>query len=248
VGELELKSSGKDPEENVRVAQALVSAAPAIKRWGSLDHKVEVQVLPDHAALETAVRRRGFGWLRAWGRYQEILLQSPRTWPGPPPTHSDLVELLTHELTHCLMFQRSSGPDEWTKKNIPIWFREGMASWTANQGYRRPSLHELATELSRRPPLQVFTEGEALSKTQERFVYGMAHHAFSFLVRRYGEAGVDRILTSMREGRSFASAFYVAIGLEETAFAAEFERYLRWGGYKKGRLRRAAPVPAAERP
>ena len=234
LGELELKSAGKDPEENVRVANALIAAAPAVKRWGPLEHKVEVQIMPSHEALERAVRRRGYAWLRAWGRYDEILLQSPRTWPGPPITEADLAELLTHELTHCLMFQRSAGPDEWTERKIPIWFREGMASWTANQGYRRPSLADLARELYARPPRQVFTEGESLSKTEERFVYGMAHHAFAFLVRRYGESGVQRILAAMREGRTFDEAFGVAIGIEEAAFAAEFERFLRWGGHKRG--------------
>jgi hypothetical protein len=234
VGELELKSTGKDPVENVRVANALVAAGPAVQRWGGLEHKIEVQILPTHEALERAVRRRGFAWLRAWGRYDEILLQSPRSWAGPPPTDADLAELLTHELTHCLMFQRSAGPDDWTERKIPIWFREGMASWTANQGYRRPSLADLARELSQRPPLEVFTDGEALSRTQERFVYGMAHHAFSFLVRRYGEPGVARILSAMREGRIFREAFAAAIGIEEDAFAAEFERFLRWGGHKRG--------------
>lgn len=243
VGELELKHTGKDSQENLRIATALLAAAPRVRRWGSLERKVEVQILPSHAALEVAVRRRGFSWLRAWGRYGEILLQAPKTWPGAPPSDADLAELLTHELTHSLMFQRSAPADEWTHRKIPLWFREGMASWTANQGYRRPTLQDLAAELAWRPPLQVFTEGESLSKTQERFVYGVAHHAFAFLVRRYGEEGVGRVLSAMREGRPFESAFFVAIGLEERAFAEEFERFVRWGGHKNGRpLRAAAPL------
>jgi hypothetical protein len=172
----------------------------------------------------------------------EILLQSPRTWPGPPVDDADLTELLAHELTHCLMFQRSAGPEDWTRRKIPLWFREGMASWTAKQGYRRPTLEDLARELARRPPKEVFTDGEALSKTQERFVYGMAHHAFSFLMKRYGEETVDKILTGMHGGLLFTVAFARAVGIEEDVFADEFERFVRWGGHRR------APFPKVQPP
>ena len=42
-----------------------------------------------------------------------------------------LNELLTHELTHCVMYQRAGTDLNWSLKGIPLWFREGMASVTA---------------------------------------------------------------------------------------------------------------------
>ena len=58
-----------------------------------------------------------------------------------------VAELLTHELTHCLMYQRSATADSWPYKGIPLWFREGMASVTAHQGYRRPHDEDIARYL-----------------------------------------------------------------------------------------------------
>lgn len=241
LGPIELKSSGQDPSETARVAQALVAAAPGVRVWGAFKVPVEVSLLPSHEALENAVRRRGYAWLRAWGRYGEILLQSPRTWPGPPVSDNDLKELLVHELTHCLMFQRSAAPYDWPKRRIPLWFREGMASWTAGQAYRRPSLDDLAALLEQHEPLAAFTDAESLSQTHERFVYGVAHHAFTFLVKRYGEAAVHRTLDAMEGGRGFKEAFRSAVGVSEGAFTAEFERFVRWGGHRRAPASAAPP-------
>jgi hypothetical protein len=72
-----------------------------------------------------------------------------------------------------------------------------------------------------------------MSRTQERFVYGMAHHAFAFLVKRYGADGIERILQAMHQGLVFSAAFERAIGLAEETFASEFERFVRWGGFKR---------------
>jgi hypothetical protein len=87
-----------------RVADALAQAIPRAERWGRLRAPVTIVVHPSHEALEAAVHREGYRWLRAWARFDSIDLQSPRTWNLLiPPSDRDLEELLAHELTHCVM-------------------------------------------------------------------------------------------------------------------------------------------------
>jgi hypothetical protein len=56
-------------------------------------------------------------------------------------------------------------------------------------------------------------------------VYEIAHRAFRFLLNRYGEERVRRLLLRMGEGREFADAFQQAIGIPTREFESEFRRH-----------------------
>lgn len=215
------------------VRRALASATQKIARWGELGRQVVVSVEPTHDHLERAVDRRGYAWLRAWARYDIVYVQSPKSWSAIGASQAQIDELLTHELTHCVMYQEAAAPSEWQYKGIPIWFREGMASVTAGQGYRRASLAEVKRQYA---ILEADPVGEAdrLYKDRSDAVYSAAHHAFAFLVARYGEEGVRRVLASMRAGRRFDDAFEHAIGLPRTSFEREFRRYVEMEGWRSG--------------
>ena len=58
---------------------------------------------------------------------------------------------MLHELTHALMYQAAADQGGWRQKKIPAWFREGMATYTAEQGYRWPTLEQLARTLEEHP-------------------------------------------------------------------------------------------------
>ncbi len=224
-GLLEVRGeSGTDADAVAEIAAAARAALPALGRWGPPSHEVTIDVLPDHGALERAIRRPGWPWLRAWARYDVVYVQSPRTWGLFAGGAASLRDLLTHELTHCAMFQAAAGPDDWTSRRIPLWFREGMASWAAKQGDRRFTRHELA-EILRRPggaELHPLRDGEALSLRRPALAYSAAHWAFLALIARFGEPGVRRVLDAMRSGLTFRAAFERALGLSEDDFARAF--------------------------
>ena len=226
-----LRWGDEDAETHAQVAKAIERALPELNRWGGLAAPVTLSLLPSHDALETVTGRYGYGWLRAWGQYDAVLLQSPRTWPSRP-RESDVTEWLVHELTHCLLFQRSATAATWETKKIPLWFREGMATNTARQGYRFASLEDLATWQIAHPELDVFTDGEALSRNAFDQVYGLSHHAVAFLLRRYGDEAVLGVMRAMREGDEFAAAFKRAVGITPDAFARELKNYLRLRGFR----------------
>jgi hypothetical protein len=239
-----------------QVVDALVEAAPRVERWGVLSAPVTVIVHPSHAALEAAVHRSGYDWLRAWARYAQIDLQSPRTWGILGASDREVRELVAHELTHCAMYQLAGDDLTWMYKEIPRWFSEGLASVSAGQGYRRGGLVDLSryyedaipgpgsgdgvpgarARVARGPAVAVgdpLLDPDSLYQEQSEIVYGAAHHAVVFLLSRYGEERVHRIVRLMGQGRRFPAAFREAIGIGDAEFASDFRRYVGWQGWRR---------------
>jgi hypothetical protein len=236
-----------------QVLRALDTAAPRAQRWGALAKPVTITLHPDHTALESAVHRPGYDWLRAWARFQTIDLQSPRSWGLLGVPDRKIQELLAHELTHCAMYQLAGDELTWMYKEIPRWFSEGIASVTAGQGYRYGGPEDLwSFYLSKLPgsgdgvpgrstgasrpvafPGDPIVDPDPIYQEQSHVVYGAAHQAAEFLIRRYGEERVQRVVELMGEGRRFPAAFKEAIGITDAEFASDFRRYIVWEGWRR---------------
>lgn len=225
----ELKSEPLATADEARVQGALERAAPKLDRWGGLAARVTVKIAPSHDHLERAVGRTGYDWLRAWAMYGELILQSPATWAT---ADADLEELLVHELTHCLLFQRSGTEATWAAKQIPLWLREGMAVVSADQGLRFPSLEDLAGWLEQHPSADVFGDADALSKTAYAQIYGLSYHAMRFFLRRHQERALKETMSLMREGDDFEGAFTRAVGLTPRRFQSDFLNFVRFRAFR----------------
>ncbi|HZZ83539.1 MAG TPA: hypothetical protein VFE30_03290 [Anaeromyxobacteraceae bacterium] len=238
-----------------QVVQAIPRALARLQRWGALSAPVTVTLYPSHEAFEAAIYREGYGWLRAWARYDTIDLQSPRSWSLlVGPSQEDVEELLTHELTHCVMYQQAGSEWSWPYKGIPLWFREGMASVAADQGHRRKSPEFIYGFYSSSSPLAGSGDGaggepqggtavrangdpvsdpEPLYQSDQEVVYASAHWAFQFLLDRYGMERVRKVLDEMNAGRLFNAAFQGAIGIAPDEFESDFRKYIVWRGWKE---------------
>ncbi len=241
----------EDARSARQVREAIASGAPRALRWGALPTPVTVTIYPSHAALEEATHREGFSWLRAWARYASIDLQSPRTWSFFGASEREVNELVTHELTHCALYQATSDEWSWAYRGVPLWFREGMASVAAGQGHRRAGLDDLR-RFYVDPPAGAgdgapgargaggaapgapdpLANPEPLYRGESDVVYGAAHWAFRFLLDRYGEGRVRGIARSMRGGRTFSEAFRAQIGLPVEDFEQDFRNYVIWRGWR----------------
>ena len=99
------------------------------------------------------------------------------------------------------------------------------------------------------PLVDPLTEADTLYQSSSDIVYGAAHHAFTFLVRRYGETAVRDVLHAMSRGPDFSQAFTEAVGIPPEVFLQDFRRYVQWRGFKGGRQlkpqrpRSPAPTP-----
>lgn len=246
-GAFEIASAPQCTADVALTTHAVQHAAPILLKWGKLESKVTVYLAPSHAALEEAVWRYDYDWLRAWARYDDVILQTPASWPKPGANPADLDELLTHELTHCVMYQNAGAVNDWEARKIPLWFREGMATYTARQGPRFPSLEDLARWYEQHPADDPVINPDRLYQKHSEVVYAAAHQAFEFLIRRHGEPVVARLLHSMRVGRTFSQAFYDVLGVEEQAFLLDVVHYIKWRGFK-GRSHLATPIQAPQLP
>jgi len=244
VGVFQLAYAAGDEPSRDALERAIRRASPRLAQWGELKVPVKVMVLPSHDALEAAINRHDYDWLRAWARYDEVFVQSPRTWSILGPRPADVDELILHELTHCVMYQRSASAADWPAKRIPLWFREGMASVTAGQSYRWPSLEDLARSFAEHPDQDPINNPDALYRGQNEVVYGAAHHAFEFLIRRYGLPKVLEVMEGMSKGAAFPEAFQAATGLSAPAFAEDFKRFVRMRGFRPAPASGGREIPA----
>lgn len=249
VGTFRIEYPSREEAGALMVQAALKNAGPKLVKWGRLREPVTVRVHPDHRSLERAAKRSGYEWLRAWARYDVVDVQAPKTWSPLSATQQDLNETLLHELTHTVMYQAAADVGGWRQKKIPAWFREGMASYTANQGYRWPTLESLIRTMEEHPTWDPLLQPEPLYAEQMPVAYGAAHHAFSFLVNRYGEDTVRKLLEEMSRGPDFPVAFTTIVGLPPESLLRDFSRYLRLRGFQGGRLLHPspdAPAPSEE--
>jgi hypothetical protein len=199
-----------DDEAARQVEAGLTQAARAAQRWAPLSAPVTITIHATHELLESATHRAGYGWMRAWARYAAVDLQSPRTWSGGRASDAQVAELLTHELTHCAMYQaaRRQGP---RGRRIPLWFREGMASVTAGEPLPAgpAGLAETAAALGVEPAHDAGTVDRQ---------YQAAGEVFRLLVARYGEDRIRRLLCALGAGLGFAEAFRAQIGVSLSEF------------------------------
>lgn len=203
---VELRYSGDDEEAAEQVRRVLGRAVAAATQWGPLGSAVIVTIQPTHRGLEEVSGAEGNPWMRAWARPGRVDVETPRSWSQKHASDGAFVQVLTHELTHCVLFQRI-GPD-WETRGIPAWFREGMASFTAAERHPRAAREALFA------PARLLREDAEL-------VYGTADRAFRFLVARFGQDRVRLVLDLARQGSPFSEAFRLALGVDLARFERE---------------------------
>jgi hypothetical protein len=199
---------------------------------------VTVRIHPTRLALEEAIPGPAYEWLKAWARFDTVDLKSPRTWSFFGASDARVEEVVTHELTHCAMYQRAGGERDWMYRQIPRWFSEGIATVTAGQGSRHGGIGRVRAFYARRqeaaaagrdgdpaPAGDPILDPDPLYRQDPDVVYAASHHAAELLLARYGEERVVRILRLMGEGSGFPAAFAEAIGITAGEFVLEFRRY-----------------------
>jgi hypothetical protein len=216
------------PADIVAAPLIEVGVLEALERtagWGRLQAPVRIVVYPDHAALENATRRHGFRWLRAWATERDIALQSPRTWP--PRERERFSSLIVHEMTHVIHYQTARIPASETRRDDPVWFREGLASVTAEQESMRYGRPMLAILLRRDPGFDPFNPDDDALRRQVALIYSVAHHAVRDLIAEYGASAVGRLLGGIAAGKPFEESFSEVFGTTPEGFQSRWRSALR---------------------
>lgn len=200
----EVRQTGQDDDAAAQVARVLPEAVHRVERWGALETPVVVRIHPDGATLAAAAGIPGDPWLRAWARRDSVDVQSPRTWSRGRASDEAMTTLLSHELTHCLLFRTL--PGDWTRRDVPAWFEEGMATFTAGERHARADASALRPARGDGHPFDA------------ALAYGTADRAFRYLIARHGDAAVHAVLRGLRSGERFPAAFRSATGSSLDSF------------------------------
>jgi len=193
-------------------------------QWGEIRTPFTVTVYPDHEALENVVQKRGYGWLKAWATEEKISLQSPRSWTLFRDQY--LFDLMAHELTHVIHYQTAGIQAGRSAENDPFWFREGLASVTAGQGYRRYGRKALRRLLRSDPKFDPFSPSERDIRDHEKLVYSSAHYLTAYLIETYGSDRIRDLLHRIALGDSFETAFDKTYPVSLKRLRSEWEPWL----------------------
>ncbi len=228
--EIRLEYNAENNWDARMISAAVEAAIPKATRWGPLENQVVISIYPTHDDLERAIRKPGVHWLRAWATYDHIHLQAPSTW-GSGSLERRVNELIAHELTHVVMYQQVGNAKSWRTINIPLWFREGMASVTAGQAAGRLPRDVLAERLV---ALQFdgdpVLEADKIVNNHPQEVYSLGHWLFADLLELKGEAPIRAMLRGLRSGQSFREAWHKHLGdYMDTYIASWTERLVTHG-------------------
>ena len=148
---------------------------------------------------------------------------------------------MLHELTHCLLFQRTGTRDTWKDRaESPCGSAKAWPSPPPTRHTCTPAWKTARSGCSGSPPSIRFADGEALSANKSSEVYGVALHAFSFLQSRYGAARLEQLMEAMRQGDDFEGAFEQEARDQVKVFQRDFENYLKLRAFRGSR--RSVPL------
>ncbi|MDH4127926.1 MAG: peptidase MA family metallohydrolase [Spirochaetota bacterium] len=108
-----------------------------------------------------------------------------------------LKSILTHEYTHIII-------NEITKRKIPLWFNEGLASYIANQNY----FFKFQTKIKSFNELnQLLTNKK--SKQQLQYAYSISLKIIKHLINKYSFSKILKLLHHVNTTNSFNKSFKI---------------------------------------
>ncbi len=192
--------------------QAVVSKAQAtIDRLGQLykikpDRPITLTIYPDLRTMFTALPYATQDWVGG----QTIPEVGTIVLALKPGDGRELGRSVPHEIAHQVIFQATRNP-----YNVPPkWLDEGLA---VNSQEQLDSFLQQAFEQARQQrmlyPLRVLNNGFP-AETQSSFVaYGQSMDIVRYIIGKYGNSGIERILAAFKRGVSYSEAIEIGLGL-----------------------------------
>jgi hypothetical protein len=132
---------------------------------------------------------------------------------------ANVARVVPHELTH-LVFKTATqnpyhAPPDWLNEGLAVYLTEGDAPY-----YRAALTDGIAKGMLQ--PLTAYTITFPPETLYSRFflAYGEAVSAVDFMVRKYGQPALVKLIRSYAAGRTDDEAFSAALGLDVAGFEA----------------------------
>ncbi len=220
---------------------ALAKAQATIDRLGQLyrvqaDRPINLTIYPDARTLFTALPPNTQEWVggQAIPELGTIVLAVA---PG------DLAELnrsIPHEVSHQVIYQTTRNP-----YNVPPkWLDEGLAvlNQQAVDGFLQ-SAFETARDNRTLYPLRVLNGSFPADRQKSFLAYGQSVQVVRYIMKKYGEGAIGRILEAFKGGVSYDEAVQAGLGIGLDALDREWKLSI---GYPVPNLATpTAPAPGA---
>jgi hypothetical protein len=187
-------------------------ATKAAAMFGVTESKrIDYFIYPDQATFQQALGQPG--------TVGGVALQSIRTCfalVAPGDTEYG-AEVLPHEVTHIVFGDAVANPYH----NPPRWLDEGFAVYVSigyDAGYRQQVSQAVAGGTL--APLMALTDYFPLDESRIGLAYAESASAVDFMVRKYGQASIAKLLGAYANGQSDDEAFKAAFGVDMAGFDA----------------------------
>ncbi|MGD0248234.1 MAG: peptidase MA family metallohydrolase [Candidatus Limnocylindrales bacterium] len=125
------------------------------------------------------------------------------------------AEVLPHEVTHIVFGDAVANPYH----NPPRWLDEGFAVYVSvgyDASYRQQV--SAAVDSGTLAPLMALTNYFPMDESRIGLAYAESASAVDFMVRKYGQAAVPKLLGAYATGHSDDEAFQTALGVDMAGF------------------------------
>ena len=138
--------------------------------------------------------------------------------------HDQLYNLIVHELTH--IFEFSIIPRGIVGQGLPLWVDEGLADHMTGYWNTLDMVAVRDAALTDNVPPMSRLESAPLSG---RTPYSLGHATFEFIESKWGKAGLNAFLFSLRKSvlGGGESAYEEALKVKPEDFDDQFDRYLK---------------------
>ena len=182
-----------------------------IERFGGAPDETLVILLPPY--METFEEWTG----REFWHYSHLQADTMVLQPVPILKRRGLIEYaIPHEYIQWAM-------THFTGSRAPRWFEEGMASFAVHEGF---ILEENVDPVYGTQPWtteeidRILADEASLAET--RAAYYKSYRLVEALAKRFGEAGLNEVVSNMNQGMSLDASFQAALGVgydEATEYA-----------------------------
>jgi hypothetical protein len=138
---------------------------------------------------------------------------------------NEVAQTLSHELVHAIM-AASLGPRH---RDMPAWWREGLATHLSNEWRLVESVHVVGLALSGRfVPLYELEREFPAQGPRVQWAYLESFAFVGWLIDREGPEALPRFFESYTSGASFGEAFTVAFGASPAILEREWKGEFLW--------------------
>lgn len=197
------------------------------------DRQITLTIYPDSRTMFTALPPNTQEWVGG----QAIPELGTIVLAISPGDTAELGRSIPHEISHQVIYQATRNPYNVT----PKWLDEGLAVNNQDRidGFLLEAF-ERARDQRTLFPLRVLN-GSFPADSQLSFeAYGQSVQIVQYILKKYGDKGIEKILGSFKQGVSYDEAVQIGLGIGLDQLDREWKQSI---GYPVAEVPAATPTP-----